>query len=145
MNLGHSEAFIYLCDLQKEEKPTEPTHYKTFKYKGDLEEFYSKCMEYKVIDSETSLESFKIAFGGVETRDKGLIKRGVPKTTFAVFIALLNDAEMFEDYPKNFHKVGEAITGESDFKNALAKLKTIGTVSYEKKIRELVKSLSVNK
>ena len=33
MNLGHSEAFIYLCDLQKEEKPTEPTHYKTFKYK----------------------------------------------------------------------------------------------------------------
>lgn len=145
-NLGNSEAFIYLYNLKEaEDKTIEKTPYTTFKYKGDLEEFYSKCMEHKVIDSETSLESFKIAFGGVETRDRGLIKRGVPKTTFAVFISFLNDAEMFEDYPKNFHKVGEAITGESDFKNALAKLKTIGTVSYEKKIRELVKSLSVNK
>ena len=145
-NLGNSEAFLYLYNFKEsEDKTIEKTPYTTFKYKGDLEEFYSKCMEYKVIDSETSLESFKIAFGGVETRDRGLIKRGVPKTTFAVFISFLNDAEMFEDYPKNFHKVGEAITGESDFKNALAKLKTIGTVSYEKKIRELVKSLSVNK
>ena len=48
---------------------------------------------------------------------------------------------MFEDYPKNYHKVGESITGETDFKNALAKLKSIGTVQYEKKIRDLIKSL----
>ena len=98
-----------------------------------------------MIDSETLLDSFKIAFGGVETRDKALIKRGVAKTTFATFLALLNDAGMFEDYPKNYHKVGEAITGETDFKNALAKLKTHGTVENEDNIRKLIKSLSENK
>ena len=141
-DLGNSEAFIYLYNLKEpEDKTIEKTPYTTFKYKGDLNHFYKQCIEYKVIDSKTLLDSFKIAFGGIETRDKGLIKRGVPKTTFAVFLALLNDAGMFEDYPKNYHKVGESITGETDFKNALAKLKSIGTVQYEKKIRDLIKSL----
>jgi len=130
---------------EAEDKTIEKTPYTTFKYKGDINHFYKLCIEYKVIDSETLLDSFKIAFGGVETRDKALIKRGVAKTTFATFLALLNDAGMFEDYPKNYHKVGEAITGETDFKNALAKLKTHGTVENEDNIRKLIKSLSENK
>jgi hypothetical protein len=144
MNLGHSEAFIYLCDLQKEEKPTEPTHYKTFKYKGDLEVFYKNCLAYNVIDDKTSLDSFKMAYNGTKTNQVGIIKLTCPKTTFTSFMSLLNDAGMFEDYPKNFHKVGEAITGESDFKNALAKLRTTGTFENEKKFRQLVKTLSLN-
>ena len=144
-NLGNSEAFIYLYNLKEaEDKTIEKTPYTTFKYKGDINHFYKLCIEYKVIDSETLLDSFKIAFGGVETRDKALIKRGVAKTTFATFLALLNDAGMFEDYPKNYHKVGEAITGETDFKNALAKFKTTGTFEDEEKFRKLVKSLSDN-
>ena len=59
-------------------------------------------------------------------------------------MSLLNDVGMFEDYPKNFHKVGEAITGETDFKNALAKFKTTGTFENEEKFRQLVKTLSLN-
>ena len=144
MNLGHSEAFIYLCDLQKEEKPTEPTHYKTFKYKGDLEVFYKNCLAYNVIDDKTSLDSFKMAYNGTETNQVGIIKLTCPKTTFTCFMSLLNDAGMFEDYPKNFHKVGQAITGETDFKNALAKFKTTGTFENEEKFTQLVKTLSLN-
>ena len=52
--------------------------------------------------------------------------------------------ELFEDYPKNFHKVGQAITGETDFKNALAKFKTTGTFENEEKFTQLVKTLSLN-
>ena len=143
-NLGHTEAFIYLCDLQKEEKPTKPTHYKTFKYKGDLEVFYKNCLAYNVIDDKTSLDSFKMAYNGTKTNQVGIIKLTCPKTVFTCFMSLLNDAGMFEDYPKNFHKVGEAITGETDFKNALAKLRTTGTFENEKKFRQLVKTLSLN-
>ena len=59
-------------------------------------------------------------------------------------MALLNDAGMFENYPKNFHKVGEAITGETDFKNALAKFKVNGTFEDADKFSHLVKTLSQN-
>jgi hypothetical protein len=59
-------------------------------------------------------------------------------------MTLLNDAGLFENYPKNFHKVGEAITGEIDFKNALAKYKTTGTFENEDKFKHLVKTLSQN-
>lgn len=144
MNLGHSEAFIYLCDLPKEEKPTNSTHYKTFKYKGDIEVFYKNCLAYNVIDDKTSLDSFKMAYNGTETNKTSIIKITCPKTTFTCFMAELNDAGMFENYPKNFHKIGEAITGETDFKNALAKYKTTGTFENEKKFKHLVKTLSQN-
>ena len=144
MNLGHSEAFVYLCDLQKEEKPTKSITYKTFDYRGDIEVFYMNCLAYNVIDDKTSLDSFKMAYNGTETNKTSIIKILCPKTTFTCFMALLNDAGMFENYPKNFHKVGEAITGETDFKNALAKLKTTGTFENEKKFRQLVKTLSLN-
>jgi hypothetical protein len=144
MNLGHSEAYVYLCDLKTEEKPTKPTHYKTFKYKGDLEVFHKNCLAYNVIDNKTSLDSFKMAYNGSETNKTSILKIICPKTTFTCFMALLNDAGMFENYPKNFHKVGEAITGETDFKNALAKLKTTGTFENEKKLKHLVKTLSQN-
>lgn len=144
MNLGHSEAFVYLCDLKTEEKLTEPTQYKTFKYRGDLEVFYKNCLAYNVIDNKTSLDSFKMAYNGSETNKTSILKIICPKTTFTCFMALLNDAGMFENYPKNFHKVGEAITGETDFKNALAKYKTTGTFEDEKKFKHLVKTLSQN-
>ena len=144
MNLGHSEAYVYLCDLKTEEKPTKPTHYKTFKYKGDLEVFHKNCLAYNVIDNKTSLDSFKMAYNGSETNKTSILKIICPKTTFTCFMSLLNDAGMFKDYPKNFHKVGEAITGETDFKNALAKYKTTGTFEYEKKLKHLVKTLSQN-
>ena len=144
MNLGHSQAFVYLCDLKTEEKLTKPTQYKTFNYRGDIEVFYKNCLAYNVIDDKTSLDSFKMAYNGTETSQVGIIKITCPKTTFTCFMALLNDAGMFENYPKNFHKVGEAITGETDFKNALAKLKTTGTFENEKKFRQLVKTLSLN-
>ena len=144
MNLGHSEAYVYLCDLKTEEKPTKPTHYKTFKYKGDLEVFHKNCLAYNVIDNKTSLDSFKMAYNGSETNKTNIVKIICPKTTFTCFMALLNDAGMFENYPKNFHKVGEAITGETDFKNALAKYKTTGTFEDEKKFKHLVKTLSQN-
>ncbi len=144
MNLGHSEAFVYLCDLQKEEKPTKSLTYKTFNYRGDIEVFYKNCLAYNVINDKTSLDSFKMAYNGTETNQVGIIKLTCPKTTFTCFMALLNDAGMFKDYPKNFHKVGEAITGETDFKNALAKYKTTGTFENEKKFKHLVKTLSQN-
>ena len=144
MNLGHSEAFVYLCDLQKEEKPTKSITYKTFDYRGDIEVFYKNCLAYNVIDDKTSLDSFKMAYNGTETNQVGIIKITCPKTTFTCFMALLNDAGMFENYPKNFHKVGEAITGENDFKNALAKYKVNGTFEDEKKFKYLVKTLSQN-
>lgn len=145
-NLGNSEAFLYLYNLKEpEDKTIKDKPYTTFKYKGDLKEFYNKCIEYKVIDSKTSLDSFKIAFEGTETRDISFIKIICPKTTFASFMALLSDAGMFENYPKNFHKVAELITGETDFKNALQKFNVTGTFKDEKKFRGLVKSLSVNK
>ena len=85
-----------------------------------------------------------MAYNGTETNQVGIIKLTCPKTTFTCFMALLNDAGMFKDYPKNFHKVGEAITGETDFKNALAKYKTTGTFENEKKFKHLVKTLSQN-
>ena len=145
-NLGNSEAFLYLYNLKEpEDKTIKDKPYTTFKYKGDLEEFYNKCLENKVIDPKTSLDSFKIAFEGTETRDISFIRIVCPKTTFASFMALLNDQGMFKDYPKNFHKVAELITGETDFKNALQKFKVTGTFKGEKKFKELVKFLSVNK
>jgi len=144
MKLGHSEAFVYLCDLPKEAKTIKPKHYETFKYKGDLEVFYNNCLEYNVINNKTSLDSFKIAYNGTETSKTSIIKLTCAKTTFTCFMTLLNDAGMFENYPKNFHKVGEAITGETDFKNALAKYKTTGTFENEDKFKHLVKTLSQN-
>ena len=83
-----------------------------------------------------------MAFNGTETKT-GIIKLTCAKTTFTCFMTLLNDAGLFENYPKNFHKVGEAITGEIDFKNALAKYKTTGTFENEESL-SISKTLSQN-
>ena len=48
-NLGNSEAFLYLYNLKEpEDKTIKDKPYTTFKYKGDLEEFYNKCVEKKL-------------------------------------------------------------------------------------------------
>jgi hypothetical protein len=60
--------------FKKEDKTIKDKPYKTFKYKGDLEVFYNNCLAYNVIDAKTSLDSFKIAFEGAETRDIALLK-----------------------------------------------------------------------
>ena len=45
-----------------------PTPINTFEFKGDLKHFYKQCIEYEVIDSKTSLDSFKMAFDGGDLR-----------------------------------------------------------------------------
>ena len=68
-NLGHTEAYSYLCNvLDESNKLVTPTPFETFKFKGDVSNFYKQCIEYEVIDSETSLDSFKIAFDGGDLR-----------------------------------------------------------------------------
>jgi len=142
MNLGNTDAYIYLSNMKV--KNINPITFNTFKFKGDLKRFYKQCVEYKVINKETKLDSFKMAYNGTETSKTSIIKLTCAKTTFTCFMTLLNDAGLFENYPKNFHKVGEAITGEIDFKNALAKYKTTGTFENEDKFKHLVKTLSQN-
>jgi hypothetical protein len=69
MNLGHSEAFIYLNNIEQDSVDlVHPTPINTFEFKGDLKHFYKQCIEYEVIDSETSLDSFKMAFDGGDLR-----------------------------------------------------------------------------
>lgn len=70
MNLGHSEAFIYLNNLEQDSVDlVHPTPLNTFEFKGDLKHFYKQCIEYEVIDSKTSLDSFTMAFDGLDIRD----------------------------------------------------------------------------
>ena len=74
MNLGHSDAFIYLNSEATIVTPhskklinTKPDY--TFQYMGDINHFYKQCIEYKVISSATLLDSFKMAFGGGNLKD----------------------------------------------------------------------------
>lgn len=67
MNLGNTDAFIYLNNIKV--KNVNLITFKTFKFKGDLERFYKQCVEYKVIDKETPLDSFKMAFNGDDLRE----------------------------------------------------------------------------
>ena len=71
MNLGHTDAYAYLCDIDEPiliDEFITPTPFETFKFKGDISNFYKQCIEYEVIDSKTSLDSFKIAFNGNDLR-----------------------------------------------------------------------------
>ena len=74
MNLGHTDAFIYLNSEATIVTPhskklinTKPDY--TFQYMGDINHFYNQCIEYKVISSSTLLDSFKMAFGGGNLKD----------------------------------------------------------------------------
>ena len=68
-NLGHTEAYSYLCNvLDESNKLVTPTPFETFEFKGDISNFYKQCIEYEVIDNETSLDSFKMAFDGGDLR-----------------------------------------------------------------------------
>ena len=74
MNLGHTDAFVYLNSeativTPPSTKLINPTTDYTFQYTGDINHFYNQCIEYKVISSTTSLDSFKIAFGGGDLKD----------------------------------------------------------------------------
>ena len=71
LNLGHTEAYSFLCNIFEPtflpvltEEFITPTPYETFDYKGDIKHFYNCCLQCEVIDSKTSLNSFKMAFNG---------------------------------------------------------------------------------
>ena len=73
MNLGHTDAFIYLNSEATIVTPPSiklinPTPYYGFQYRGDINHFYNQCIEYKVIDSATLLDVFKMAFEGYDYR-----------------------------------------------------------------------------
>jgi len=67
MNLGNTDAYIYLSNMKV--KNINPITFNTFKFKGDLKRFYKQCVEYKVINKETKLDSFKMAFNGEDLRE----------------------------------------------------------------------------
>lgn len=68
-NLGHTEAYSYLCNIGQDSVDlAHTTPFKTFEFKGDLKHFYKQCIEHKVIDSKTSLDSFQMAFSGDNLR-----------------------------------------------------------------------------
>ena len=71
LNLGHTDAFGYLCNIDESILVDEfitPTPFDTFDYKGDIKHFYNCCLQYEIIDSKTSLDSFKMAFNGNDLR-----------------------------------------------------------------------------
>ena len=71
MNLGHTDAYAYLCDIDEPiliDEFITPTPFKTFEFSGDINHLFKQCIEYKVIDSKTSLDSFKMAFNGNDLR-----------------------------------------------------------------------------
>ena len=71
MNLGHTDAYAYLCDIDEPiliDEFITPTPFETFEFSGDINHLFKQCIEYKVIDSKTSLDSFKMAFNGNDLR-----------------------------------------------------------------------------
>jgi len=92
LQLGHTEAFQFLFELNqkfngkyedgikmidsnnKAEKSINSKLHYSFKYKGDLRHFHKQCIEYKVLNPETSLKSFKIAFEGCDYREEKPLK-----------------------------------------------------------------------
>ena len=144
LNLGHTDAYSYLCNIDEPilvDDFITPKPLKTFEFTGDLNHFHKQCVKYKVIDCETSLDSFKMAFGGSETYEINFIDFICPNTTFICLITLLNDNDLLNNYPSNFHKVAEKISGKKNLKVSLSSWKKFGTFKMEEEINELIKSL----
>tara|TARA_R110002096_G_scaffold120816_2_gene261787 strand:- start:82 stop:849 length:768 start_codon:yes stop_codon:yes gene_type:complete len=148
LDLGHTEAYSFLCNIFEpkflpvlEEKLITPTPFETFEFSGDINHFFKQCVDYKVIDSKTSLDSFKMAFDGSETYETNFIDFICKNTTFICFITLLNDNDLLNNYPSNFHQVAEKISGKKNLKVSLSTWKKFGTFKMEEEINELIKSL----
>jgi Zn ribbon nucleic-acid-binding protein len=91
MNLGHTDAFIYLCNEATIVTPPSiklinPAPCYGFQYRGDINHFYNQCIEYKVIDSTTSLDSFKIAFEGCDYRGEKPLKWTTTQKNHIVYL-----------------------------------------------------------
>ena len=54
---------------------------------------------------------------------------------------LQNDNKFLNNYPYNFHKVAENISGKKNLKVSLSSWKTYGTFKMEYEIKELIKVL----
>ena len=91
MNLGHSDAFIYLNSeatilTPPSLKLINPIPYFSFQYTGDINHFYSQCISMKVIDSTTSLDSFKMAFEGCDYGGKEPLKWTTTQKNHIVYL-----------------------------------------------------------
>ena len=91
MNLGHSDAFIYLNSeatilTPPSLKLINPTPCFSFQYTGDINHFYSQCISMKVIDSITSLDGFKIAFEGCDYRGEEPLKWTTTQKNHIVYL-----------------------------------------------------------
>lgn len=91
MKLGHTDAFTYLNSVATIVTPPSiklinPAPCYSFQYKGDINHFYNQCIEYKVIDSKTSLDSFKIAFEGCDYREEELLKWTTTQKNHIVYL-----------------------------------------------------------
>jgi len=86
-NLGHTEAYSYLCNvLDESNKLINPAPCFGFQYRGDINHFYNQCIEYKVISSTTSLDSFKIAFEGCDYRGEEPLKWTTKQKNHIVYL-----------------------------------------------------------
>ena len=91
MNLGHSDAFIYLNSeatilTPPSLKLINPAPCYSFQYTGDINRFYSQCISMKVIDSTTSLDSFKMAFEGCDYGGKEPLKWTTTQKNHIVYL-----------------------------------------------------------
>ena len=91
MNLGHTDAFVYLNSEATIVTPPSiklinPTPCYGFQYRGDINHFYNQCIEYKVISSTTSLDSFKIAFEGCDYRGEEPLKWTTKQKNHIVYL-----------------------------------------------------------
>ena len=91
MNLGHSNAFIYLNSeatilTPPSLKLINPAPCYSFQYTGDINRFYSQCISMKVIDSTTSLDSFKMAFEGCDYGGKEPLKWTTTQKNHIVYL-----------------------------------------------------------
>lgn len=91
MNLGHTDAFVYLNSEATIVTPPSiklinPAPCYSFLYRGDINHFYNQCIEYKVISSTTSLDSFKIAFQGCDYRGEEPLKWTTKQKNHIVYL-----------------------------------------------------------
>ena len=91
MNLGHSNAFIYLNSeatilTPPSLKLINPAPCYSFQYTGYINRFYSQCISMKVIDSTTSLDSFKMAFEGCDYGGKEPLKWTTTQKNHIVYL-----------------------------------------------------------
>jgi hypothetical protein len=110
MNLGNTDAYIYLSNMKV--RNVNPITFNTFKFKGDLERFYKQCVEYKVIDKEIPLDSFKIAFNGENLIEFTPFKFNFKQNNHNVyFFDKLKDKGHIDYRYVDNNKVIEALTG----------------------------------